>query len=152
MRISTLSKLVGKQNMSLGVSHYLQKRSNSKRKPSFRKLLKTSNLKLNNKTKNKQFKQQNAAKKQRKEHRKLRQAISDVSTKTPQPLERYHKKPGELPNTEVLGYKFVFALCIPDLWLMDTKGIYTGGECWSSKSYFYIWYYLVWMFYDWLSA
>ncbi|XP_076154624.1 nucleolar complex protein 3 homolog [Alosa pseudoharengus] len=76
------------------------KRNHNKRRPSFRKLLKTSNLKLDNKTRNKQFKQENAAKKQRKEHRKLRQAISDVSTKTPQPLERYHKKPEEEEDEE----------------------------------------------------
>lgn len=66
---------------------------NKKKKPSFRKLLKTSNLKLENKLKNRQFKQQSSAKKQRKEQRKLRQAITDVSHKTLKPLERYKKKP-----------------------------------------------------------
>ncbi|KAK3559945.1 hypothetical protein QTP86_029548, partial [Hemibagrus guttatus] len=66
-----------------------------KKKPSFRKLLKTSNIKLDNKLKNRQFKQQSTAKKQRKEQRKLRQAIGDVSQQNVQPLERYEKKPGE---------------------------------------------------------
>ncbi|XP_016412910.1 nucleolar complex protein 3 homolog isoform X2 [Sinocyclocheilus rhinocerous] len=73
---------------------------NKKKKPSFRKLLKTSNLKLENKQKNRQFKQQSSAKKQRKEHRKLRQAITDVSHKTLKPLERYKKKPGEEEEDE----------------------------------------------------
>uniref|UniRef100_A0A8C1HSQ9 Nucleolar complex protein 3 homolog n=1 Tax=Cyprinus carpio carpio TaxID=630221 RepID=A0A8C1HSQ9_CYPCA len=68
--------------------------------PSFRKLLKTSNLKLENKLKNRQFKQQSSAKKQRKEQRKLRQAITDVSHKTLKPLERYKKKPGEEEEDE----------------------------------------------------
>ncbi|KAI2658759.1 hypothetical protein H4Q32_016890 [Labeo rohita] len=62
-------------------------------RPSFRKLLKTSNLKLENKQKNRQFKQQSSAKKYRKEQRKLRQAITNVSNKTPKPLECYKKKP-----------------------------------------------------------
>ncbi|XP_043110025.1 nucleolar complex protein 3 homolog [Puntigrus tetrazona] len=66
---------------------------NKKKKPSFRKLLKTSNVKLANKLKDRQFKQQSSAKKQRKEQRKLRQAITDVSHKTIKPLERYMKKP-----------------------------------------------------------
>uniref|UniRef100_A0A8B9RF29 Nucleolar complex protein 3 homolog n=1 Tax=Astyanax mexicanus TaxID=7994 RepID=A0A8B9RF29_ASTMX len=66
-----------------------------KKKPSFRKLLKTSNVKLENKLKNRQFKQQSTAKKQRKEQRKLRQAISDVSQKAPKPLEHYKTKPDE---------------------------------------------------------
>uniref|UniRef100_A0A671KL04 Nucleolar complex protein 3 homolog n=1 Tax=Sinocyclocheilus anshuiensis TaxID=1608454 RepID=A0A671KL04_9TELE len=47
------------------------------------------------KLKNCQFKQQSSAKKQRKEQRKLRQAITDVSHKTLKPLERYKKKPEE---------------------------------------------------------
>ncbi|XP_012672847.1 nucleolar complex protein 3 homolog [Clupea harengus] len=76
------------------------KRGQNKRRPSFRKLLKTSNVKIDNKTKNKQFKQTNVVKKQRKENRKLRQAISDVSTKIPQPLERYHKNPDEVEDEE----------------------------------------------------
>ncbi|KAL7857542.1 hypothetical protein SRHO_G00164410 [Serrasalmus rhombeus] len=71
-----------------------------KKKPSFRKLLKTSNVKLENKLKNRQFKQQSTAKKQRKEQRKLRQAISDVSHQTLRPLERYKKKPEEEEEDE----------------------------------------------------
>ncbi|XP_066521022.1 nucleolar complex protein 3 homolog [Hoplias malabaricus] len=71
-----------------------------KKKPSFRKLLKTSNVKLENKLKNRQFKQQSSAKKQRKEQRKLRQAISDVSHQTLKPLERYKKKPEEEEDEE----------------------------------------------------
>lgn len=70
-------------------------KKNRKKRPSFRKLLKTSNLKLENKQKNRQFKQQSSAKKQRKEQRKLRQAITDVSHQTLKPLERYKKRPGE---------------------------------------------------------
>ncbi|XP_067286431.1 nucleolar complex protein 3 homolog [Pseudorasbora parva] len=75
-------------------------KKNRKKKPSFRKLLKTSNLKLENKLKNRQFKQQSSAKKQRKEQRKLRQAITDVSHQTLKPLERYRKKPGEEEEDE----------------------------------------------------
>ncbi|KAI4893559.1 hypothetical protein NFI96_021351 [Prochilodus magdalenae] len=71
-----------------------------KKKPSFRKLLKTSNVKLENKLKNRQFKQQSSAKKQRKEQRRLRQAISDVSHQTLKPLERYKKKPEEEEEEE----------------------------------------------------
>lgn len=73
-----------------------------KKKPSFRKLLKTSNVKLENKLKNRQFKQQSTAKKQRKEQRKLRQAISDVSQKAPKPLEHYKTKPEEEEDEEFL--------------------------------------------------
>lgn len=76
------------------LSHKASKK-NKKKRPSFRKLLKTSNLKLENKQKNRQFKQQSSAKKQRKEQRKLRQAITDVSHQTLKPLERYKKRPGE---------------------------------------------------------
>ncbi|KAJ8365680.1 hypothetical protein SKAU_G00145110 [Synaphobranchus kaupii] len=71
-----------------------------KRKPSFRKLLKTSNVKLENKSKNRQFKQQSTAKKYRKEQKKLRQAIKDASSRTPLPLERYKKKPEEEEDEE----------------------------------------------------
>uniref|UniRef100_A0A4W4GQ13 Nucleolar complex protein 3 homolog n=1 Tax=Electrophorus electricus TaxID=8005 RepID=A0A4W4GQ13_ELEEL len=76
----------------MGVPHQASKRQR-KKKPSFHKLLKTSNVKLENKVKNRQFKHQATAKKQRKEQRKLRQAISDVSHQTLKPLERYKKKP-----------------------------------------------------------
>lgn len=75
-------------------------KKNRKKKPSFRKLLKTSNLKLENKLKNRQFKQQSSAKKQRKEQRKLRQAITDVSHQTLKPLERYRKRPEEEEEEE----------------------------------------------------
>ncbi|XP_061087385.1 nucleolar complex protein 3 homolog [Conger conger] len=71
-----------------------------KRKPSFRRLLKTSNLKIENKSKNRQFKQQSTAKKYRKEQKKLRQAIKDASLRTPEPLERYKKKPEEEEDEE----------------------------------------------------
>ncbi|XP_026770351.2 nucleolar complex protein 3 homolog isoform X2 [Pangasianodon hypophthalmus] len=76
------------------------KKHKKKKKPSFRKLLKTSNIKLDNKLKNRQFKQQSTAKKQRKEQRKLRQALSDASQQTVQPLERYEKKPEEEDDEE----------------------------------------------------
>lgn len=45
-------------------------RRNKKQVPSFRKLIKTSKVKLENKLKNKQFKQQSTLKKYRKEQRK----------------------------------------------------------------------------------
>ncbi|XP_072523779.1 nucleolar complex protein 3 homolog isoform X2 [Salminus brasiliensis] len=70
-------------------------KKHKKKKPSFRKLLKTSNVKLENKLKNRQFKQQSTAKKQRKEQRKLRQAISDVSHQAPKPLDHYKTVPEE---------------------------------------------------------
>ncbi|XP_028821673.1 nucleolar complex protein 3 homolog isoform X2 [Denticeps clupeoides] len=75
---------------------------NKKKKPSFRKLLKTSDLKLENKSRNRQFKLQSTAKKHRKEQRKLRQAIGHASARTPAPLERYHKKPGEEEEEDFL--------------------------------------------------
>ncbi|XP_019743406.1 nucleolar complex protein 3 homolog [Hippocampus comes] len=71
-----------------------------KRRPSFRRLLKTSNLKLDNKLKNRQMKQQNISKKQRKEHRKLRQALKGVAQATPRPLDVTAKKPEEEEEEE----------------------------------------------------
>ncbi|EOB05669.1 Nucleolar complex protein 3-like protein, partial [Anas platyrhynchos] len=67
-------------------------RKNTKRVPSFRKLLRTSQLKLDNKLKNKQYKQQSTAKKYRKEQKKLRQAVRDAVCRKPFPLEEYKKK------------------------------------------------------------
>lgn len=77
----------------------LQPRS-KKRRPTFRRLLKTSGVKLENKLKNRQMKQQNVAKKQRKEQKKLRQAMKDAAIRTPRPLETYRKRPGEHVLTE----------------------------------------------------
>ncbi|XP_074089440.1 nucleolar complex protein 3 homolog [Macrotis lagotis] len=65
----------------------MKARKSKKRAPSFRKLLKTSKVKLDNKLKNKQYKQQSTAKKYRKEQRKLRQAVKDVVSKKPLPLD-----------------------------------------------------------------
>ncbi|NXN29666.1 NOC3L protein, partial [Nycticryphes semicollaris] len=67
-------------------------RKNTKRVPSFRKLLRTSKIKLDNKLKNKQYKQQSAAKKYRKEQKKLREAVRDALSRKPFPLEEYKKK------------------------------------------------------------
>lgn len=52
-------------------------------------------MKLENKLKNRQLKQHNIAKKQRKEQKKLRQAVKDAAIRTPRPLETYRKRPGE---------------------------------------------------------
>eukprot|EP00066_Takifugu_rubripes_P029692 XP_011618958.1 PREDICTED: nucleolar complex protein 3 homolog [Takifugu rubripes] len=71
-----------------------------KRRPTFRRLLKTSGMKLENKLKNRQLKQQNVAKKQRKEQKKLRQAVKDAHGRTPQPLETYRKRPEEEEEEE----------------------------------------------------
>lgn len=65
----------------------MKARRNKKQVPSFRKLIKTSKVKLENKLKNKQFKQQSTIKKYRKEQRKLRQAVKDAVSKKPFPLE-----------------------------------------------------------------
>uniref|UniRef100_A0A8C6EVW1 Nucleolar complex protein 3 homolog n=1 Tax=Marmota marmota marmota TaxID=9994 RepID=A0A8C6EVW1_MARMA len=65
----------------------MKARRNKKQVPSFRKLLKTSKVKLENKLKNKQHKQQSTLKKYRKEQRKLRQAVKDAVSKKPIPLE-----------------------------------------------------------------
>ncbi|XP_025949967.2 nucleolar complex protein 3 homolog [Dromaius novaehollandiae] len=70
----------------------MKPRKNTKRVPSFRKLLRTSKIKLDNKLKNKQYKQQSAAKKYRKEQKKLRQAVRDAVCRKPVPLEEYKKK------------------------------------------------------------
>ncbi|XP_053307256.1 nucleolar complex protein 3 homolog [Spea bombifrons] len=70
----------------------MKPRRNRKQAPSFRKLLKTSKIKLDNKLKNKQYKQESSLKKRRKEQKKLREAVRDVSSKTPVPLDRPHKK------------------------------------------------------------
>ncbi|KAM9837143.1 nucleolar complex protein 3 homolog [Aulostomus maculatus] len=66
-----------------------------KRRPTFRRLLKTSGVKLENKLKNRQLKQQNVAKKQRKEQKRLRQAVKDAVIRTPRPLETYTQRPEE---------------------------------------------------------
>ncbi|XP_069581246.1 nucleolar complex protein 3 homolog [Brachyistius frenatus] len=66
-----------------------------KRRPSFRRLMKTSGVKLDNKMKNRQMKQQNVAKKQRKQQRRLRQAVKGVAAGMPRPLETYRKRPEE---------------------------------------------------------
>ncbi|KAE8590815.1 hypothetical protein XENTR_v10018217 [Xenopus tropicalis] len=70
----------------------MKPRRNRKQAPSFRKLLKTSKLKLDNKLRNKQFKQESSAKKRRKEQKKLREAVRDVKSKIPRPLETVNKK------------------------------------------------------------
>ncbi|ETE58243.1 Nucleolar complex protein 3-like protein, partial [Ophiophagus hannah] len=75
-------------------------RRNKKRVPSFRKLLKTSKIKLENKLKNKQFKQECAVKKYRKEQRKLRQAVKDAVSRRPVPLEDYKKPPKRMEKKE----------------------------------------------------
>ncbi|NXG49950.1 NOC3L protein, partial [Psilopogon haemacephalus] len=67
-------------------------RKNKKRVPSFRKLLRTSKIKLDNKLKNKQYKQQSAARKYRKEQKKLREAVRDAIARKPFPLEESKKK------------------------------------------------------------
>uniref|UniRef100_A0A8C2WJT2 Nucleolar complex protein 3 homolog n=1 Tax=Cyclopterus lumpus TaxID=8103 RepID=A0A8C2WJT2_CYCLU len=73
-----------------------------KRRPTFRRLLKTSGVKLENKTKNRQMKQQNVAKKERKEQKKLRQAVKDTVIRTARPLETYRKRPEEEEEEEFL--------------------------------------------------
>uniref|UniRef100_A0A670ZJ13 Nucleolar complex protein 3 homolog n=1 Tax=Pseudonaja textilis TaxID=8673 RepID=A0A670ZJ13_PSETE len=73
---------------------------NKKRVPSFRKLLKTSKIKLENKLKNKQFKQESAVKKYRKEQRKLRQAVKDAVSRRPVPLEDHKKPPSKIEEEE----------------------------------------------------
>ncbi|XP_053244682.1 nucleolar complex protein 3 homolog isoform X2 [Podarcis raffonei] len=78
----------------------MKPRKSKKRVPSFRKLLKTSKIKLDNKLKNKQFKQQSTAKKYRKEQRKLRQAVKDAVSKKPMPLEDNKKKHPEREEEE----------------------------------------------------
>uniref|UniRef100_A0A1A7Z8L4 Hypoxia-inducible factor 1, alpha subunit (Basic helix-loop-helix transcription factor) a n=1 Tax=Iconisemion striatum TaxID=60296 RepID=A0A1A7Z8L4_9TELE len=71
-----------------------------KRRPTFRRLLKTSGVKLENKLKNRQFKQQNADKKQRKDQKRMRQAMKGTALQTPRPLETYRKRPEEEEQEE----------------------------------------------------
>lgn len=73
---------------------FVPKPRSKKRRPTFRRLLKTSGAKLENKLKNRQLKRENVAKKQRKEQKKLRQAVKDAKARTPRPLETYRKRPG----------------------------------------------------------
>uniref|UniRef100_A0AAQ5YRT6 Nucleolar complex protein 3 homolog n=1 Tax=Amphiprion ocellaris TaxID=80972 RepID=A0AAQ5YRT6_AMPOC len=63
-------------------------------------LLRTSGVKLENKLKNRQMKQQNVAKKQRKEQKRLRQAVKGVVSDMPRPLETYRSPPGESEEEE----------------------------------------------------
>ncbi|XP_078079665.1 nucleolar complex protein 3 homolog [Mustelus asterias] len=76
-------------------------RKNTKRVPNFRKLLKTSNVKLANKLKNKQYKQQSVAKKYKKEQKQLRQAARDVSARTAKPLDQPKRKRPDEEEEEV---------------------------------------------------
>lgn len=63
--------------------------------------MKTSKVKLENKLKNKQFKQQSTLKKYRKEQRKLRQAVKDAVSKKPVLLEDpKEKRPGKRVERE----------------------------------------------------
>uniref|UniRef100_A0A3B4GKR5 Nucleolar complex protein 3 homolog n=1 Tax=Pundamilia nyererei TaxID=303518 RepID=A0A3B4GKR5_9CICH len=78
----------------------VSERLKSKRRPTFRRLLKTSGVKLENKLKNRQLKQQNVAKKQRKEQKRLRQAVKGAVGETPRPLETYRKRPEEEEEEE----------------------------------------------------
>ncbi|MEQ2310382.1 Nucleolar complex protein 3 [Ameca splendens] len=71
-----------------------------KRRPTFRRLLKTSDMKLENKVKNRQLKQQNVAKKQRKEQKRMRQAMKGAALQMPRPLETYRKRPEEEEEEE----------------------------------------------------
>ncbi|KAJ0016302.1 hypothetical protein NQD34_014592 [Periophthalmus magnuspinnatus] len=73
-----------------------------KRRPSFRKLLKTSGVKLENKLKNKTFKQQNVAKKQRKEQKRLRKALKSTANSKPQELLTFAKRPDEEEEEQFL--------------------------------------------------
>ncbi|CAL1599508.1 unnamed protein product [Knipowitschia caucasica] len=66
-----------------------------KRAPSFRKLLKTSGVKLENKQRNRTFKRQNVEKKQRKEQKKLRKALKSASQRTPRDLHQTIQRPEE---------------------------------------------------------
>ncbi|XP_048407397.2 nucleolar complex protein 3 homolog isoform X2 [Stegostoma tigrinum] len=76
-------------------------RKNTKRVPNFRKLLKTSNVKLANKLKNKQYKQQSVAKKYKKEQKQLRQAARDVSAKVAKPLDQLKRKRPDEEEEEI---------------------------------------------------
>ncbi|XP_053548291.1 nucleolar complex protein 3 homolog [Bombina bombina] len=79
----------------------MKPRRHRKQAPSFRKLLKTSKLKLENKLKNKQYKQESSAKKHRKEQKKLREAVRDVCSKKPVPLDNTYKRKQPVENQEV---------------------------------------------------
>ncbi|XP_077594667.1 nucleolar complex protein 3 homolog [Stigmatopora nigra] len=75
-------------------------RSSKKCRPSFRRLLKTSGTKLENKLKNRQFKRENCDKRQRKERKKLRQALMGVALATPRPLDAMPKRPEDEEDEE----------------------------------------------------
>ncbi|KAK7879220.1 hypothetical protein WMY93_034001 [Mugilogobius chulae] len=70
-----------------------------KRRPSFRKLLKTSGVKLENKQKNRNFKKQNTEKKQRKEQKRLRKALKSATNSTPKELHVYANAQVRAPPT-----------------------------------------------------
>ncbi|XP_072290451.1 nucleolar complex protein 3 homolog isoform X2 [Eucyclogobius newberryi] len=73
-----------------------------KRRPSFRKLLKTSGVKLENKLKNRTFKKQNTEKKQRKEQKRLRKALKSATNSKPQELHVFAKRPDEEEQEQFL--------------------------------------------------
>ncbi|XP_057682251.1 nucleolar complex protein 3 homolog [Corythoichthys intestinalis] len=71
-----------------------------KRRPTFRRLLKTSDMKLENKLKNRQFKRENCDKRQRKERKRMRQALKGAALATPRPLDVTAKRPDEEGDDE----------------------------------------------------
>ncbi|XP_061667180.1 nucleolar complex protein 3 homolog isoform X3 [Syngnathoides biaculeatus] len=79
----------------------MQPRS-KKRRPTFRRLLKTSNMKLENKLKNRQMKRQNCDKKQRKEHKRMRQALKGAALATPRPLDATPRRSEEEEEEDFL--------------------------------------------------
>ncbi|XP_061837190.1 nucleolar complex protein 3 homolog isoform X1 [Nerophis lumbriciformis] len=73
-----------------------------KRRPTFRRLLKTSSVKLDNKMKNRQMKQQSSTNKQRKEQKRMRQALKGSAHSMPRPLETYVKRAEEEEEEDFL--------------------------------------------------
>uniref|UniRef100_A0A672JAP9 Nucleolar complex protein 3 homolog n=1 Tax=Salarias fasciatus TaxID=181472 RepID=A0A672JAP9_SALFA len=92
-----------------------------KRRPTFRRLLKTSGVKLENKLKNRQLKQNVSAKKQRKEQKRLRQAVKGaVAALPPRPLETYCPRPDEEEEEDFLESLPTDMLEDDDLQLMSS--------------------------------
>uniref|UniRef100_A0AAZ3RK41 NOC3-like DNA replication regulator n=1 Tax=Oncorhynchus tshawytscha TaxID=74940 RepID=A0AAZ3RK41_ONCTS len=77
-------------------------RQSKKRKWSFRRLLKTSNVKLDHKLKNRQFKKESTDKKHRKEQKKLRAAIKDVALKDEEEEEFVESLPIDMMDEDDL--------------------------------------------------
>uniref|UniRef100_A0A8K9XY14 NOC3-like DNA replication regulator n=1 Tax=Oncorhynchus mykiss TaxID=8022 RepID=A0A8K9XY14_ONCMY len=106
-----------------------------KRKSSFRRLLKTSNVKLDHKLKNRQFKKESTDKKHRKEQKKLRADIKDAALKDEEEEEFVESLPidmmdeNDLEQIKAMAQKAPFLTRdLGPVYAKNHKGVQQGPE------------------------